>query len=141
MQSRDFYFELCDLLNSINNKYDEYAKRSGIVSNNLFWLFYALNDDKPHTQLDLSEHCSLPKTTVNTIIKELEKQGIVSMVKDNDKRKKLVSFTKEGKKYANNLLKDLFSKEDMIFNANKEELIALIEKLNKFNELLNILKN
>ncbi len=120
MDSREFYFKLCDILNSINLKYDEYDKKYGVVSNNLFWIIYALYDNKPHTQLYLSEHCSLPKTTVNTIIKDLEKKDYINMICGKDKREKYILLTQKGKDYASNLLGDLFLKEDNIFNQNKK---------------------
>ena len=86
MESREFYFELCKLLNSLNNSYDKYAKRNGIVSNNLLWLVYALSDGKEHTQLEMCNHTSLPKTTVNTLIKDLENNQYVTLKKGIDKR-------------------------------------------------------
>ena len=103
MESREFYFELCKLLNSLNNSYDKYAKRNGIVSNNLLWLVYALSDGKEHTQLEMCNHTSLPKTTVNTLIKDLENNQYVTLKKGIDKRERLVSLTEKGKTYANNL--------------------------------------
>lgn len=136
MDSRDFYFEYCNLINSINTKYDNYAKRFGVVSSNLFWLLYALNDNKPHTQLELSEHCGLPKTTINTIIKDLEKQGYIVLVQGADKRERIITYTSKGQEYANSVLSDLFNKENKLFNNNKKNLVQLIENLKEFDNLL-----
>ena len=140
MESREFYFELCKLLNSLNNSYDKYAKRNGIVSNNLLWLVYALSDGKEHTQLEMCNHTSLPKTTVNTLIKDLENNQYVTIKKGIDKRETLVSLTEKGKTYANNLLKDLFDKEDEIFLKNKKLALQFIDNFQKFDELLKILE-
>ncbi len=140
MESREFYFELCKLLNSLNNSYDKYAKRNGIVSNNLLWLVYALSDGKEHTQLEMCNHTSLPKTTVNTLIKDLENNQYVTLKKGIDKRERLVSLTEKGKIYANNLLKDLFDKEDEIFLKNKKLALQFIDNFQKFDELLKILE-
>jgi len=136
MNSREFYFEYCNLISSINEKYDNYAKNNGVDSNNLFWILYALNDNKLHTQLDLSLHCALPKTTVNTIVKNLEKEEYVSLKIGNDKREKIIVLTKKGKKYTNAILKELFRKEDKIFNENKKVLSELINNLKTFNMLI-----
>ena len=136
MNSREFFFEYCNTINSIYAKYDEYARKFNVVSSNLFWLLYALNDGKQHRQLDLCEHCCLPKSTINTIIKDLEKKGYVILTKGEDKRERLVSYTISGKEYADSILNDLFSKEDNVFNENKDELMDLIKNLRRFNELL-----
>jgi len=136
MDSREFYYEYCSLVSSVNEKYDKYAKNNNIVINNQFWLIYALNDGEKHTQLELSKHCSLPKSTVNTIIKDLEKNGYIKLEMGADKRERLISFTDKGKDYADKLLTDLFNREDKIFDENKETLTELIENLQKFNILL-----
>lgn len=136
MKSREFYFEFCRLINCINVKYDDFAKKVGIVSSNLFWLLYALSDGKRHTQLELSEYCGLPKTTTNTIIKNLEKEGLIVLEQGIDKREKVIVFTVKGQKLADDVLQDLFAREDQLFNQNKEVLTKLIDELVVFNNLL-----
>lgn len=141
MESREFYFEFCRLLNSVNNKYDNYARNCGIVSNNLLWILYSLIDGKGHTQQDIAISCCLPKTTVNTIIKDLEKDNYVILITGQDKRKKLITLSDKGLEYANGILNDLFSKEDYIFYHNENDFEVFIEKFKKFDQLLDILND
>lgn len=136
MDSRNFYFELCHLLNSVNEKYDIYSKNNGIVSNNLLWILYNLSDETFHTQQEIALSCCLPKTTVNTIVKDLEKQGYLLFNQDKDKRKRLISLSFEGKKFARLILKDLFTKEDEIFYQNQSDLENFIELFKKFDLFL-----
>ncbi|MGM9942584.1 MAG: MarR family transcriptional regulator, partial [Erysipelotrichaceae bacterium] len=49
---------------------------------------YALNDDEKHSQKDICDGWSIPRTTINTIIKDLEKQQMVEMIPIFGKRRK-----------------------------------------------------
>ena len=80
MNSKQFFKQLGMLLYGIDGIYDEYGRKSKIASPNVLWVLYALNDDEKHSQKDICDGWSIPRTTINTIIKDLEKQQMVEMI-------------------------------------------------------------
>ena len=74
MNSRSFFYDFGRALYHVDSFYDEFAKQSN-VSSALLWVLYALNDGNSHTQIEISNDWELPKTTVNTVIKEIQKNG------------------------------------------------------------------
>ena len=76
MNSRSFFYDFGRALYHVDSFYDEFAKQSN-VSSALLWVLYALNDGNSHTQIEISNDWELPKTTVNTVIKEIQKNGYV----------------------------------------------------------------
>ena len=56
-----------------------FARKSGLKEN-LLTLLYALDDGKPHSQKEVCEDWLIPKTTINTIVRELVTQGHVTLL-------------------------------------------------------------
>ena len=75
------------LLYGIDGIYDEYGRKNKIASTNVLWVLYALNDDEKHSQKDICDGWSIPRTTINTIIKDLEQQQMVEMIPILGKRR------------------------------------------------------
>ena len=116
MNSKQFFKQLGMLLYGIDGIYDEYGRKSKITSPNMLWVLYALNDDEKHSQKDICDGWSIPRTTINTIIKDLEQQQMVEMIPIPGKRReKYVKLTEKGKEYADYVLAKLYEKERMIF--------------------------
>ena len=116
MNSKQFFKQLGMLLYGIDGIYDEYGRKNKIASTNVLWVLYALNDDEKHSQKDICDGWSIPRTTINTIIKDLEKQQMVEMIPIPGKRReKYVKLTEKGKEYADYVLAKLYEKERMIF--------------------------
>ena len=94
---------------------------------------YALNDGKSHTQIEISNDWDLPKTTVNTIVKELQQKAYVELVAIKGKRREMtIELTVSGKKYADDLLSKLYEKENDVYHdlqLDKYEIITLLEKI------------
>ena len=134
MNSREFFYDFGRALYHVDSFYDEFAKQSN-VSSALLWVLYALNDGKPHTQIEISNDWELPKTTVNTVIKELQKDGYVELVPIKGKRREMsIVLTKNGKKFADNVLSDLYKKEAEAYKSltsEEQEIIMVLEKLAK----------
>lgn len=88
MNSKQFFKQLGMLLYGIDGIYDEYGRKNIIASTNVLWVLYALNDDEKHSQKDICDGWSIPRTTINTIIKDLEKKQMVEMIPIFGKRRK-----------------------------------------------------
>ena len=132
MNSREFFYDFGRALYHVDSFYDEFAKQSN-VSSALLWVLYALNDGNPHTQIEISNDWELPKTTVNTVIKEIQKDGYVELVPIKGKRREMsIVLTESGKKFADNVLSDLYKKEAEVFkslSSEEQEIVKVLEKL------------
>jgi len=132
MNSRTFFYDFGRALYNVDSFYDEFAKKSN-VSSALLWVLYALNDGKPHTQIEISNDWELPKTTVNTVIKEIQKDGYVELVPIKGKRREMsIVLTESGKKFADNVLSDLYEKEAEVFKSlstEEQKIVTVLEKI------------
>lgn len=133
MNSRIFFYEFGKLIYNIDGFYAEYAKEKS-VKPNLLWILYALNDGQEHSQKEICDTWDLPRTTINTIIKELEADGYVFLSQIiGEKRELSVKLTDEGKKYASSMLQELYEIEEKVYESIKNG--GLLNK--RLNELLN----
>lgn len=107
-------------VNRIDGIYYRWAKNAGIKENTLA-LFYVLSDGQPHSQKEICDEWFIPKTTINTIVKEyIQKEFIVFDKASNGKEKKLL-ITKKGKKFVEKTLDELFAHELEAFEATEEK--------------------
>lgn len=112
MNEKEFFHELGKCIYQIDGIYEEYGRNFHITSPNILWILYSLNDNQSHSQKEICEAWSIPRSTANTIIKELERQQLIFLQKIKGKRRELnISLTKKGKEIADTLLKDLYSRE------------------------------
>ena len=132
MNARQFFYNFGKAIYHVDSFYDEFAKQSN-VSSALLWVLYALNDGQPHTQIEVSTEWELPKTTVNTVIKELQQNGYVELIPIKGKRREMsIALTEAGKEYADSILSDLYKKEATVYGTltpEEREVIATLEKI------------
>lgn len=132
MNARQFFYNFGKAIYHVDSFYDEFAKQSN-VSSALLWVLYALNDGEPHTQIEISTEWELPKTTVNTVIKELQQNGYVELIPIKGKRREMsIALTEAGKEYADSILSDLYKKEAAVYRtltSEEREVIATLEKI------------
>lgn len=140
MDAREFFYEFGKLLYRIDGFYDDFAKDSG-VKPNLLWILYALNDKKAHSQKEICTTWMLPTSTVNTIIKELEEDGYVELVKiKGEKRELRVKLTDKGLTYADDVLKNVYEMEKDIFDSIPQECAQMLDGLSKLDASLHTYK-
>lgn len=132
MNARQFFYNFGKAIYHVDSFYDEFAKQSN-VSSALLWVLYALNDGGPHTQIETSTEWELPKTTINTVIKELQQNGYVELIPIKGKRREMsIALTEAGKEYADSILSDLYKKEAAVYGTltpEEREVIAALEKI------------
>lgn len=76
-------------------------------------VMYALDDGKPHSQREISQEWLVPKTSVNTIVKRWEKDGLLTMTPIPGKRREMhIMLTDAGRDYAKNFMGFLYRAED-----------------------------
>ncbi|HIS02987.1 MAG TPA: MarR family transcriptional regulator [Candidatus Pullichristensenella avicola] len=93
----------------MDGAYYYFARRSG-VPENLLALFYALADGKPHSQKEICEDWLIPKTTVNTVVREQVAAGHMTL-RAGEGREKIICLTETGRAYADRAISALCAAE------------------------------
>ena len=97
-------------VNVIDGIYAMGAKKIGIKDNSLS-LLYALDDGKPHSQKEICEHWLIPKTTLNTIVKECVNAGYNVLDGIKHTKEKEIRLTDKGQEYAKTILNQVYELE------------------------------
>ena len=132
MDHKAFFYELGKLVYKIDGVYEEYGRSFKIGSPNLLWILYALNDGGRHSQKQICDDWSIPRSTANTIIKDLEIKSYVSLTRiEGERRELLISLTPSGKQYADGILSDLYKREEAVYNEldNPTEILLTLQEL------------
>ncbi len=120
----------------ITQLYGEWAKQCGWSYHTMITL-YALNMGRPCTQKQIAEEWLIPKQTVNTVIKDLERRGLVRFEAGRDQKEKPVSFTEAGRTYAEKKLEALYQMEERVMDHMGPEVCrALVESSRAFAQAL-----
>lgn len=99
-------------INIMDRIYNNFAKKLGAKEKALA-LLYALDDGELHSQKEVSEHWFIPRTTLNTIIKEFEEKGLVTFQSiPGQRREKYICLTEAGVTYTKEILDPLYEIED-----------------------------
>lgn len=132
MDEKEFFHGLGKLIYQIDGAYEEYGKGCKLVSPNLLWILYALNDGGRHSQKQICADWDIPRSTANTIVKDLESKGYLALSRiKGERRELLVSLTESGKQYADGILSDLYRREKEIYSEIEapEELLSSLQNL------------
>ena len=112
-----------------NYVYEEWAKAHGLSVNSLLVLCAIHDGGDNCTQKKISQRWLIPKQTINMVFKDFERRGFVKQFPlPEDKRNKVIRFTKTGKEYADTIISELRKAE--LFAA--EEIG--IERMKQLNE-------
>lgn len=122
----------------INQAYSVWAQQRGTTENIIFALYEIDSSEGGCTQQQLCRKLFLPKQTVSFLLAKLEKQGYIRRGESpGDRRNKLVSFTEEGREYAQALLAELSHAEARAFlGMTAEERRSVTEGLRSFTEAI-----
>lgn len=112
--------------------YHNYAKKCGL-SDTAFWILYSVAESNEHfTQRDFSESWSFPPQTVNSSLKDLEKQGIIFLEGvPGNKKNKWIKLTKKGTELVEKTVFPLMKTEWESLEALSEEECELMMSLIK----------
>lgn len=95
-----------------NVVYEEWARAHGLSFNSVLILYSFYEDNMACTQKLISQKWVIPKQTVNTALKEFEKQGYIELVPTpEDKRNKQIHLTPVGRQYTEKIISELRSLE------------------------------
>jgi len=124
------------ITSTLDGVYWKISKLSG-VKENLFWLLYVLDDGKFHSQKQICEEWSFPKTTINTLIKECESDGYITLETILGKKRELqICLTEKGRMFAQEVLKPVYEIENKAIQGTLKEAPNFINDFERFsNEL------
>ena len=95
-----------------NAMYDDWTREQGLSSNSALILYSLYEAEESCTQKSISQMWSIPKQTVNTILKEFSANGYIELSADKkDKRNKLIMLTPKGNAYAGKIVESLRKRE------------------------------
>ena len=144
VQMENMIIDQLAVFNQLYKEMDEiyhlYAKKQGI-SDTALWLLYSLYEkDATYTQRELCSAWHYPPQTINSALKNLEKQEFICLTSiPGNKKNKLVLLTEKGKKLTENVISRLVLSEQQSFQAlSKEERKSLLVLTQKYTELLRI---
>lgn len=122
-------------LNKIDGIYYLIAKKLGI-KDNMFSLLYALSDGKSHSQKQICEEWLIPRTTINTVVKECINSGYVTLTATG-KKEKNIELTDAGKTFIQQLLAELFEMEDAAIKETIETYTSdFISAIEHFTDIM-----
>ncbi len=127
MNYRQQMDEIAVHLGKITKLYHECAKAQGMTYNGMMVLG-ALRHYQNCTQKRIAEEWGLPKQSVNTIIKKLHDDQYVEFLPGRNNKEKLVTFTADGKAFADKALKPVLTMEERALQRIGEEECQQLEK-------------
>lgn len=116
---REEVYRLMLTINRCTGVYYEIAKKMGVKENTLL-LLDILSDKRQHSQKQICDDWHMPKTTLNTIIKECVSSGYVVLLTQRKSKEKLIALTDSGQIFA-----------DEITQKMKEAVQRSMEKIKK----------
>ncbi len=120
---------------NIDSVYEYYAKQLGLNSTTLY-LLHILHTSEPCTQKQICDIMMLPKQTVNTIVRDYQKKGLLETAQSpGDRRQKHIRLTGQGREYCKQILPPVEEAEAYAMAQFTEEersmMFALMEKYSK----------
>lgn len=97
--------------NRIDGLYYLFAKRCRVNENTLAFL-YAMNDGEAHSQKEISEAWIIPRTTISSIVKKMEREGCLRFLPESHGKEKAMRLTKKGEALAYELLAKIYATEE-----------------------------
>ena len=100
--------------NALDGIYAMAAKELQMKENTLK-LLYALDDGREHSQADISRKWMIPKTTLNTIVKECIQRGIITLAPGTQNKEKPICLTEKGRVYTRKNLNRIYECEEKAY--------------------------
>lgn len=115
-------------INVIDGIYANAAKEFGI-SENALALLYALDDGREHSQTEICREWCIPKTTLNSVIKDGISKGYITLSSKEHTKEKFIYMTEKGASYASATLSAIYKLEDKCFSDTLPDLESFIEEI------------
>ena len=115
-----------------------FGEYNGEITDTEMCLLYALDNMEKPSQKELSEEWLISKTTVNSIVKRMEKKGFLTLHPIQGKsREKCICLTEAGKEYADQMLMPMYAAEEWAVSKTLEKYPeSFIEAMEYFSQCL-----
>lgn len=98
--------------------YRKYATKKGVPESRFQIMYSVYVSGGGITQTGICDGWSAPLQTINSCLKQMEKEGVITLYVDSDnRRKKRVRLTPEGEKIAAELVEPIMQAENASFSA------------------------
>lgn len=138
LKMEEYHEKMWQIHLNISDFFSEYAASVGLTFA-AFKVLGIIYKRKSCTQKDIIQLTYLPKQTVNAIINNFNKKGIIETPTElqNDKRNKIITFTPYGKKYAEEIIgKIKKATYRALNNIGEEKRNTMIEYMTLFRKNL-----
>ena len=113
-RNRQYILAYNQLLKECDTIYHDAAVRAGL-SDCAFWILHAHQEaDHPLTQSEIGDNASLPRQTVNSALKKLEKDGYLTLAKINGKMGKSIHLTQAGEEFIQTHISPIAAAEERV---------------------------
>ncbi len=133
------YKKQMDTIITYNSKveilYSELSKKLGISYHTMLVLF-SIKKSEPCTQKMIVNECLLSKQTVNSIVKDLQNKGYVTLKNGRNQKEKNIEYTETGKIFCNEITSKIESLEERVLKqVGYKECELLANEIKKFAEI------
>ena len=132
------YQEFISASKEVDDVYHMIALKFGL-SDSAMWILCTMREtNRELTQSEIAQEMSMSRQTVNSAIKNLEKQGYLRLeAVSGDRRNKILSFTEEGETFVKRTVDRVLSLEHQVFeNLEVEEQEKITQILRKYTRFM-----
>ncbi len=117
--------------------YEDWAKQQGLSDNIVMVMDSIFNTPENCTPSCICHKWFIPKQTVNSILRDLEKKGYITLLPHpNDKRNKIIQMTKNGEVFIGDIVSKLRKLEFYVFTQmGKDKIDTMNDNLEEFIKL------
>lgn len=121
MTMKNRFDDLAQIIAEFSQSYADYAKKYDLNFNELHFLYYIGRNKSAHPN-EISKRWSIPKQTINSMIRKFQQAAILRVKKDpHDGRKKILTLTTKGQEFITPLLTELTAAEMTVQQTNIAE--------------------
>lgn len=117
--------------------YSKLIKKTGLSDSYYQILYVIRNEICPPFANKIVDFTCVPKQTINSAIKKMEKEGLVELIKQEKSKNKKIVLTEKGNKYCEETIDKIIDLELYVFkNIDADECDEYLKTMKKFNEKL-----
>lgn len=105
-----------------------------------FWILYTLRSEElPVTQSDMCAILGYPKQTVNSALKKLEQEGLLTLSGERGRGGKPIRLTQAGVKLAETTIDPVIEAEQKaLLDLSADEQAQMLRLMRRYNDALNL---
>ena len=105
-----------------------------------FWILYTLrSEESPVTQSDMCAILGYPKQTVNSALKKLEQEGLLTLSGERGRGGKPIRLTQAGVKLAETTIDPVIEAEQKaLLDLSADEQTQMLRLMRRYNDALNL---